>query len=71
MLEHAVAEVGDGELARRSQQQPLAELRLERSDASRNGRFRQPHAGRGAAEAALVDDAGEQHQVIRLEVHDR
>jgi hypothetical protein len=67
MLEHAAAEVGDGQLARRSQQQAFAELRLEVGDAPRHGRLRLAGALGGAAEAAFVDDAREQQEVVGFE----
>ena len=69
MLEHGAAEVGDGELARRAQQQPFAELRFERRHASRHGRLGQAQALGGAGKAAFVDDAGEEQEIVGFEVH--
>ena len=71
VLEHRAAEVGDGELARRAQQQALAKLGFKRGDPSRHGRLGQFQSLRGAREAAFVDDAGEQQQVIGFEAHRR
>src|SRR5437868_814933 len=51
--QHAVAEIGDGELACRPQQEPLAELRFERRDSPRYGRPGQAHAFGRAAEAVV------------------
>jgi hypothetical protein len=39
VLEHAVAEIGNGELARRAQQQALAQLRFQRRHAPGDGRL--------------------------------
>jgi hypothetical protein len=69
VLEHAVTEVCDRQLACRAKQQALAELRFQRRDAPRHGRFGQPDTLRGAAETALVGDPREEHQVVRFQVH--
>ena len=64
MLQHGVAEIGDRELARGAQQQALAQLRFERREPARDGRFGQPQALGRPREAAFVDDAGEEQKVV-------
>ena len=52
-----MAEIGQAQLARAAQQEPLAELRLEGGDAPRHGRFGQARLRGGAAETAGLADA--------------
>ena len=67
VLEHAVAEVGDGELAGGAQQQALAELRFQCRHAPGNRRLGEAQALGRAAEAALVHHPGEQEEIVGFE----
>src|SRR5690606_37362371 len=69
MLEHAFAELGDRELASGAGEQPFAETALERADPPGDGRFRQAAALGGLREAAGIDHAGEEDQVVGCDVH--
>ncbi|KAF1858398.1 hypothetical protein Lal_00014909 [Lupinus albus] len=69
VLQQARAELRQHQAARRPLQQALAHARLQQRDAARHGRLRQIEALGRHAEAAGLDDTGEQQQVIRFDIH--
>ena len=67
VLQHREPEVGDRELAGRAQQQPLAQLGFERRHPARHRRLGEPEPPGRPREAAFVDDAREEQEIVRLE----
>jgi hypothetical protein len=63
---HVLADLGDRELARRALQQPHAEVGFQLRDAPAQARFRDAERALGGGIAPMLDDAGEELQVVEV-----